>query len=408
MRNDKLVILRKANLDKWKTGLKRCKAQNHLDVLIKECMEKSEYGVGAKPYPHKEILGKAGLSAGSKAIEALLMKKQSKRATTYMEAIGNINGCKVWITSNIAPMIYSRTDDGCVHCQFNIAGTGSGRFSSSEPNVQNLPSKKKNAGKNDVRRCVESRFKDGALIAVDYSQLEIRYVLELVKCRQGIEDYKNGIDLHAATAKAVYDGMHGEGAYDNADDYTKGEFRGKAKGVNFGILYGAFPTDEIGKALYDAFFARYPEVTEWHNKIEDSIMFHSYYEHPLTGWRYSFKGANRDNMYRGFYKDSNGGWRNSARNRPVQGGANEVIQIASIKIDEDIKDRDDILVIAQVHDELLFDCEKKSVDKCLEIAYKHMQDEISQHYKEYFGTELEIPFTVEAEIGDNWFEMKEI
>lgn len=401
--------LRQANVKKWKDGTKRCKTQPHLEQLIKDCMEKSEYGFRAKPHPHKEILGKAGLSAGSKAITALLMKKQSKRATAYMEAIGGINAKKVWVSSNIAPMIYKRTDDEKLHCSFNVAGTISGRFSSSNPNIQNLPSKKKHEGKNDVRRCVESRWgKDGVIVAIDYSQLELRYVMEVAQCRQGIIDFNDPtFDPHTATARAVYDDTHGEGEYDKADDYTKAYWRGLAKIVNFGILYGDFPRDVVGKQLYDKFFYRYPEVSAWHDKIEDSVMYHKYYEHPLTGWMYNFKGATRANMWKG-YTTKGGGWRNNARNLPIQGGSNEVIQIASIKVDRDIKDRDDILMIAQVHDELVFDCKKKSLDKCLTIGYKHMQDEISKHYKEYFGTGLEIPFTVEAEVGINWFEMKEI
>lgn len=406
--NSKYSKLRKANLEKWQQGIKRCKTRSRLDQLISECMEKAEYGFGAKPLPHKFILGKAGLSAGKDAINTLLMKTQSKRATAYMEAVNDINAKKVWVTSNIAPMIYKRTDDGKVHCSFNVAGTISGRFSSSDPNIQNLPSKKKHKGLNDVRRCVESRFgKDGVIVAIDYSQLELRYVMEVTKCQQGISDYKNGVDLHTSTAKAVYENIHGDGSYDKADDYTKGEWRGAAKIVNFGILYGDFPTDDVGKQLYDAFFERYPEVTDWHNQIEDSVMFHQYYQHPLTGWMYDFKGANSENMWRG-YTAKGGGWRNNARNLPVQGGSNEVIQIASIKVDEDIKYRDDMFLIAQVHDELVFDCKKEKLDTCLEIGYKHMQNNISQHFQSYFGKELEIPFVVEAEAGENWFEMKEV
>lgn len=397
------------NIDYWKANFKKARKQSQLDELIKKCMTKLPFGFGVKPFPDQHVIGKSGLSASKKAVEALLKKKQSKRAVEFMEAVTNVSKFKTWENLCINAILYNISDDGCVHAGFNVAGTISGRFSSSQPNMQNLPSAKKHGGLNNTRACVRSRWEDGLIVAIDYSQLELRYVMGLTNCRQGIEDYENNVDMHAATARDVYDAEHGAGAFDSLDKESYTFWRGEAKAVNFGLLYGANPKTDTETKLQNAFFSRYPEVAQWQEIVEASIKRLGYYESSVTGWRYNFKGATSDNFWRGYTSDGKG-WRNRSKNIPIQGGGNEVIQAPTITIDRRLQQApwgEECLMIGQVHDELLFDVREKHLDKLLELAYKEMEstDEI---YKKYFKGVVGVPMVVEASKGKNWFEQKEI
>lgn len=403
--------LYKAEIE-WRENYKKLRSKAKLKEYIDKCFDKIEPSFGVKPIPHKEVVKATGFSCGNKAIEALHEAgNQTKRATAILNVLTKVSAINTWISNNINPMIGNCKDESLIHASFNIAGTISGRFSSSAPNMQNLPSKKKNDGKNNVRECVKSRFgEDGCIVAIDYSQLELRFVMEYVGSAQGIKDYNDGVDMHEATARMVYDAKHGEGSFDQLDEKEYKFWRGEAKTVNFGLLYGARAVGEIQEALEKAFYDRYPEVTTWHNLVEDIILCKQYYQSPITKWAYNFKGATRDNFWSGFSKDKTKGWRNRSRNIPIQGGGNEVIQLATIEIDKELlsEGEKDILLIGQVHDELLFDCKKKKLDKCLHIGYKHMEKEIAAHYMLWFGYSLSTPFTVEAEVGEDWFNMKEV
>ena len=345
----------------WAKEYVTYKTQEALDTGIIKHMERV-IGFNAKPFPNKSVVIKTGLAASRNAIEALSTRSQPALAKEFMEATKDLNAKLKWI-DNINPMIYRVASDGKVHTSFNIAGTDSGRFSSSSPNCQNLPSKKKHGGINNVRECVVSRFGDeGKIIAIDYSQLELRFVMEMVKSHNGMKDYINNVDMHSATAQQVYDADHGEGAFKALSEKDHKYWRGEAKAVNFGLLFGANPKTEIAKRLTQAFYDRYPEVTSLHQDIESQILMKKEYVNSMTGWAYAYKNATEDNFWSG-YSQKGGGWRNKSRNQPIQGGANELIQVASIPIDDELKYDDNIFLIGQVHDELVFDCHKKGVDK---------------------------------------------
>lgn len=392
----------------WRNTYKKIRNQAELDRAVKKLFDVVTPSFKVRPIPHKDVLSASGFSCGKLAIEALKDSgRQTKKGQEFVDAIVNLNAKKTWYTTNIRPMRTERHKDGLIHANFNVAGTDSGRFSSSNPNMQNLPSKKKSGGMNDVRRCVESRWGDeGCIVAIDYSQLELRFVMEYTKCKQGIADYNEGVDMHSATARTVYDAKHGEGSFDKLSKEDFAYWRGEAKAVNFGLLYGARPKGETQEALSKAFFERYPEVSLWHQKLEDEILAKEYSLNTMTGWKYNYKGANRDNFWRGYNGDK--GWRNKSRNAPIQGGSNEVIQVASIHVDEELLDEPEILLIGQVHDELLFDCKKTKLDKCYKIGYTHMEKELGKHYMLWFDYSLQTPFTVEGEAGDNWFNTDDI
>jgi DNA polymerase I len=276
--------------------------------------------------------------------------------------------------------------DGRIHTSYNQAVAATGRLSSNNPNLQNIPIKSEKG--REIRKAFIPRNNNYLLLAADYSQIELRIIAHLSKDKAMIDAFKAGHDIHTATAAKVY-GV-------DYDEVTK-EMRRNAKTVNFGIVYGisAFGLSErLGIPRHEAaeiinnYFEKYPDVKKYMN---DTITFakdHGYVE-TIMGRRRYLKDINSANaVVRGFAE-------RNAINAPIQGSSADMIKVAMIKIqDEFIKKNIKTKMILQVHDELVFDLLKEEEKVVRHIVEENMMNAIK----------IDVPVVVDMNTGDTWLE----
>ena len=273
-----------------------------------------------------------------------------------------------------------------VHTCFNQAVASTGRLSSTNPNLQNIPIKTERG--REVRKAFVARDENHVIVAADYSQIELRLVAEISGDPAMREAFIQGLDIHTATAAKVY-GVE-------LDDVTS-EMRRNAKAVNFGIIYGqsafglsqnlGIPRREAAEII-EQYFIQYPGIKSYMN---DTIAFaqeNGYVETLLKRRRYLRDINSQNATVRGFAE------RNGI-NAPIQGSAADMIKIAMIHIHNDIKEKGlKGKMTMQVHDELVFDVPKEEVEDFKELIEFRMKNAIK----------TEVPIVVEIGIGKNWLE----
>ena len=272
-----------------------------------------------------------------------------------------------------------------IHTSYQQAVTSTGRLSSTEPNLQNIPIKTA-----EGRRIREAFIpeKGNVLISADYSQIELRIMAHLSEDKNLTHAFNNDIDVHSSTASEVF-GV-------SIDDVTKDQRR-SAKAINFGLMYGmsAFGlTRQLGIArgeaqeYLDAYFARYTGVRDYMDNIKAQAKEDKFVE-TIMGRRLYLNEINAANGLRRQAAER------AAINAPLQGSAADIIKKAMLDIDmlinEEIRD---VKMIMQVHDELVFECPKEAADEVMKEIKLRMENTVN----------LKIPLIAEAEIGDNWNE----
>jgi DNA polymerase I len=281
-------------------------------------------------------------------------------------------------------MINPRT--GRIHTSYQQTVAATGRLSSNNPNLQNIPIRTER-GK-EVRKAFIARNKNFTLVSADYSQIELRIIAEFSKDPVMLESFRKGIDIHTSTASKVY-GV-------SLDTVTP-EMRRNAKMVNFGIIYGisAFglsqrlniPRKE-GAAIIENYFNEFPTIKKY---MDGSINFarqHGYVETIMGRKRYLRDINSANAVVRGFAE-------RNAINAPIQGSAADMIKIAMINIAHDIeKKKLRSRMILQVHDELVFDTHLEEVEEVKKIVKDRMQNAIK----------MSVPLDVEVGAGYNWLE----
>jgi DNA polymerase-1 len=275
---------------------------------------------------------------------------------------------------------------GRLHTTFSQTVAATGRLSSNNPNLQNIPIRTERGQR--VRRAFVARDKDHVLLAADYSQVELRVIAALSGDEAMLEAFRSGLDIHAATAAKVY-GVA-------LEDVTS-EHRRKAKMVNFGIVYGisAFglsqrldiPRKEAGE-LIDQYFATYPGVRAYMDRTIEQAREKGYVETILGRRRYLPDIASRNFTLRGHAE-------RNAINSPVQGSAADLIKLAMIRLHgamekAGMRSR----MTLQVHDELVFDAHVDELDELREMAVEYMQG----------AYDLGVPLVVETGTGRDWLE----
>ena len=277
--------------------------------------------------------------------------------------------------------------DGRIHTTYMQAVAATGRLSSQNPNLQNIPIRTERGRK--VRKAFIPSEGKYTIFAADYSQIELRLIAELSGDEGMLSAFKNGEDIHAATAAKVFDVK--------TKDVTR-EMRSKAKVVNFGIIYGisAFGLSqrinvsrtEAGE-LIENYFTKYPGIKKYMDKSIEFAREHGYVETIMKRRRY-LKDINSGNAtVRGFAE-------RNAINAPIQGSAADMIKIAMIKVDKVFKEKKfKSSMILQVHDELVFDALQEEVDEIRPIVEKEMQNAIPN---------LGVPIKVDMDMGINWLE----
>ena len=274
---------------------------------------------------------------------------------------------------------------GHIHTSFNQTVTATGRLSSSDPNLQNIPVRGED-GK-EIRKCFIPE--DGCLFfSADYSQIELRVMAHLSGDKHMIEAFQEGYDIHAATAAKIYG--------KEMKDVTRDE-RTKAKRANFGIIYGITVfglAERLGidrgeaKQLIDGYFTTFPQVQTYMEQAKDTAREKGYVETFFHRRRYLPDISSQNATVRGFAE-------RNAINAPIQGSAADIIKVAMIRIYERFK-RENIQskMILQVHDELNFSVLPSEKEQVERIVLEEMQN----------AYQLKVPLVADAGWGHNWLE----
>lgn len=279
-------------------------------------------------------------------------------------------------------------DTGLIHTCFNQTLTTTGRLSSKEPNLQNIPVREQE-GK-EIRKLFVSSFENGKIVGADYSQIELRLLAHFSKCQPLIDAFLSGKDIHRITASQVF----GVG-----EDQVTPEMRRSAKAVNFGIIYGIsdyglseqlkISPKKAGEYIAK-YFDAYPHVKEYMNSNVEFARKNGYVSTLLGRKRYIPEINSSNFNLRSFGE-------RAAMNMPLQGTAADVIKIAMIKVANRIKKEGlRSRLILQVHDELIVDTAEDEVEEVKNILVEEMQSAVT----------LSVPLTVETECGTRWFDAK--
>jgi len=290
-------------------------------------------------------------------------------------------------TTYIEGILNAVSQDGKIHTIYTQALTRTGRLSSIEPNLQNIPIR------NELGRLIRKGFiseDDSLLMASDYSQIELRMFAHLSDVLELKEAFNNHMDIHTKTAMDIFN--VGE------SDVTK-DMRRQAKAVNFGILYGISPyglAEDLGispkeaKVFIEKYFETYPGIKEYMNKeIEEAHK---------TGYVKTIMGRKREIQELGSsnYMQRSMGER-MALNTPVQGSSADILKRAMIEIDRVMKERKmESTMLLQVHDELIFNVKNQEKEEMMKIVKEVMENT----YK------LNVPLEVDIEFGSNWYDAK--
>jgi DNA polymerase I len=283
------------------------------------------------------------------------------------------------------PLLISPTD-GRIHTCYNQAVAATGRLSSTNPNLQNIPIRTDKG--REIRKAFVPRDKDHLILSADYSQIELRIIAAFSKEHNMIESFKKGIDIHTTTASKVFKvGL----------DEVSADMRRKAKMVNFGIIYGisafglsqrlSIPRKEAAEII-EAYNTEFPALKKYMDEIINIAREQEYVE-TILGRRRYLRDINSRNMTIRGYAERN------AINAPIQGSAADIIKVAMINIHrwmkkEKLKSR----MIMQVHDELVFDVLKSEADILKPAVEDFMKNAIP----------LEVPMEIGIGTGENWLE----
>ena len=302
----------------------------------------------------------------------LTYRKYNKLKNTYLEVYKNL--CE--------------TQGNIIHTTFNQTLTSTGRLSSSEPNLQNIPTRD-DEGKN-LRKIFVSKFKDGKIISADYNQIELRLLADMSGEEKLIESYKQGEDIHKITASHIF-GV-------DLNDVTPAQRR-DAKAVNFGIIYGISDyglsqniksSRAKAKDYINSYFLRYPKVKEF---MDNNISFAKENGFAITKFGRIRKIPEISSSK---YNIRTFGER-VAMNMPLQGTASDIIKLAMIKVFNALKKEDlKSQLILQIHDELIIDTFPGEEEKVKKILKREMENVVT----------LKVPLIVSIGVGESLFECK--
>lgn len=281
-----------------------------------------------------------------------------------------------------------RPETGRVHTRFHQALTATGRLSSSEPNLQNIPVRMEEGRK--LRLAFEPSYDDWVIVSADYSQIELRILAHLSGDEALIDAFRQGMDIHTRTAADVFE---------VSPEEVTSLMRRQAKAVNFGIVYGIsdyglsqnlnIPRAQAAKFIAD-YFDKFPGVQRYMTDIVEAARKQGYVTTLLNRRRYLPDIHSKNFNLRSFAE-------RTAMNTPIQGTAADIIKLAMVRIDKalatsDVKAR----MLLQVHDELIFECPAQEADTLIELARDNMENALT----------LNVPLSVDIHHGKSWYEAK--
>ncbi|MGZ1871867.1 DNA polymerase I [Staphylococcus argenteus] len=305
-------------------------------------------------------------------IEYILEYRQlSKLQSTYVEGLQKVV-----------------SDDQRIHTRFNQTLAQTGRLSSVDPNLQNIPVRLEEGRK--IRKAFKPTSKDSVILSADYSQIELRVLAHITQDESMKEAFINGDDIHTATAMKVF-GVEA--------DQVDSLMRRQAKAVNFGIVYGISDyglsqslgiTRKKAKAFIDDYLASFLGVKQYMSDIVKDAKALGYVETLLHRRRYIPDITSRNFNLRGFAE-------RTAMNTPIQGSAADIIKLAMVKFAEKMKDTTyQAKLLLQVHDELIFEVPKSEVESFSEFVEDIMENAL----------QLDVPLKVDSSYGATWYDAK--
>ena len=339
------------------------------DILFEELGLPSKKKTKTGYSTNAEVL--EGLRDKHPIIELILQFRQlSKLNSTYVEGLLKVIGT-----------------DGRIHTSFKQTETRTGRISSTEPNMQNIPVRTE-LGRN-MRRFFIAKD-DSVLLDADYSQIELRILAAICDDKTMQNAFISGQDIHATTASQVFD---------MPIEMVTSSMRRAAKAVNFGIIYGigAFSlSKDIGVSVSEAdkyikeYLEHYPNVSKYMEETVNGAMQNGYVTTIFGRRRYIAELASSNKMLQAFGK-------RAAMNAPIQGSAADIIKIAMVKVYQKLKEEKlDARLILQVHDELIVESSQKDSVRASQILQSEMENAIN----------LSVPLTADVNIGRSWYDAK--
>lgn len=278
-------------------------------------------------------------------------------------------------------------DDGRIHSSFNQTETRTGRISSTEPNLQNIPVRTE-LGR-EMRKFFTAR-EGWVLVDADYSQIELRVLADISGDKNMIDAFKNNQDIHAITASQVFN---------MPLDFVTGEMRSRAKAVNFGIVYGigAYSlakdigvTNKEAKNYIESYLKHYSGIDKYMHDVVEKAKDTGYVETVFGRRRYLPELSASNEMTRAFGE-------RVARNAPIQGTAADIIKIAMIKVDKRLtKENLEARLVLQVHDELIVECPSHESMRVAMILQEEMEKAVS----------LSVPLVADSAVGKTWYDAK--
>ncbi len=324
---------------------------------------------------------KTGFSTDARSLELLRGEHEIIEALLDFRQITKL---KSTYTDALQTMINPRT--GRIHTTLNQIAASTGRLSSNDPNLQNIPIRTER-GK-EIRKAFIPRDKNYVILSADYSQIELRIMASICKDEELIKAFKKGEDIHRSTAALVF-------MVDPKD--VTADMRRKAKEVNFGILYGIGPfglasrlgiSQKHGKEIIETYFNTFKRVKNFMDEAVANAREKGYAE-TMLGRRRFLKNINSKNRVVRQFEER------VAINMPIQGTAADMIKLAMIKIHKELtKRKTKTKMVLQVHDELLFDAHKDEVKELRPLIKELMETALP----------MEVPIVVDTGIGDNWLD----
>ncbi len=378
-------------LDEFAAGLR--KEMNEREARIREMADEPELNISSPKQVGEVLFDKLALDPKAKKTgrgsyptdEATLMALEDKHP--IIDEILEFRAVKKLLSTYIEPFpSFVSPSDGRVHTTFNQALTATGRLSSSNPNLQNIPIRTER-GK-EIRKAFVAGEPDGVIVSADYSQIELRIMAHISQDQHLIQAFREGRDIHSATAEKIFGISH--------DEVTPDQRR-IAKTANFGIMYGISSfglAQRLGisrteaKKLIDDYFAAFPAIRSFIDDTVASARENGYVETLFGRRRYLPDISSRNATVRALAE-------RTAVNAPIQGTAADIIKMAMINVDRKMREAGlKSRMVLQIHDELLFDTVHDEIDTLMSIVKEQMEH----------VTELSVPLTVECNYGKNWLE----
>jgi DNA polymerase I-like protein with 3'-5' exonuclease and polymerase domains len=368
----------KKNGEKFKKPTK-CEYCEGLGVLYLEVDEVA----GLRIRPKLELASAGGFKTDKITLTEHLRTTTDPDVKKFLESLIRLSAIDTYRASFIEGIKKGMKSDGLLHSNFNQCITATGRLSSSNPNLQNMPKGRLFP----VRKAFVSRFKGGTLVEIDYSQLEFRVAGILATDETVKREVESGFDVHAYTAKVLTD--NGE-----VTD------RGAAKASTFRPLYGGTQGTPAQQIYFKEFFGKYQGIFKWHDKLQNEAISTKVVT-TATGRQFSFPDCERN-------RSGNANFKTQIVNYPVQSVATaEIVPLGVILLFNKLKEKGlQSVVINTVHDSVLIDTHPDEIDLVKEIGPQCLLD-AQEEAKKRFGLPDYIPLEVEMSCGNNWMDQQD-